>query len=109
MKVFSQTLTVIVNGEITQLFASRCSADRDGYFKRIYAKTASLFETSAITAAMINPTDPAVVDKIRQYGYGIGIAFQIVDDILDFTGEQTTLGKPVGSDLKARYHYLTCD
>ena len=100
MKVFSQTLTTIVNGEITQLFASRCSPNRDGYFRRIYAKTASLFETSAITAAMISPVDASVVEKIRQYGYGIGVAFQIVDDILDFTGKQTTIGKPVGSDLR---------
>ena len=100
MKVFSKTLSVIVNGEISQLFASRCKVNREDYFKRIYAKTASLFETSAYTAAMISPVDEDTVDTMRRYGYQIGMAFQIVDDILDFTGEQSTVGKPVGSDLR---------
>jgi geranylgeranyl pyrophosphate synthase len=67
--------------------------------RRIYAKTASLFETSVATAALISPVDTHTVEKLRQYGHEIGLAFQIVDDILDFTGEQATIGKPVGSDL----------
>jgi len=100
MKIFSNTLSVIVNGEITQMFASRCKVSREDYFKRIYAKTASLFETSACTAAMISPVDEDTVAAMRRYGYQIGMAFQIVDDILDFTGEQSTVGKPVGSDLR---------
>lgn len=100
MKVFAQTLTVIVDGEITQLFSSRCIANRKDYYRRIYAKTASLFETSAATAAMISPVGEDTIEAMRQYGYEIGMAFQIVDDILDFTGEQATVGKPVGSDLR---------
>ena len=100
MSLFAHTLTVIVNGEITQLFNSRCQVDREDYYRRIYAKTASLFETSATTAALISEVEPAKVEVLRQFGYQIGMAFQIVDDILDFTGEQDTLGKPVGSDLR---------
>jgi len=100
MHLFSRTLTVIVNGEITQLFTSRCQINREEYQKRIYAKTASLFETSAATAAMISDAEPATVEALRRFGYEIGMAFQIIDDILDFTGEQETLGKPVGSDLR---------
>jgi geranylgeranyl pyrophosphate synthase len=100
MSLFSRTLTVIVNGEITQLFTSRCRADREDYYKRIYAKTASLFETSAKTAGLIGSADEPTVEALRSFGYHIGMAFQIVDDILDFTGEQATLGKPVGSDLR---------
>lgn len=99
MRLFAQTLAIIVNGEITQLFASRCQANRDDYYARIYAKTASLFETSTASAAMISQAEPRIVDDLRQYGYEIGMAFQIVDDILDFTGDQATLGKPIGSDL----------
>lgn len=99
MQLFAQTLTVIVNGEVTQMFASRCDASRESYYQRIYAKTASLFETSVATAALISPVDTHTVEKLRQYGHEIGLAFQIVDDILDFTGEQATIGKPVGSDL----------
>ena len=101
MKIFSQTLTVIVNGEINQLFANRCKAERSGYLKRIYAKTASLFETAAQSAALVSPANPETIDAMRVYGYNVGMAFQIIDDILDFTGEQATLGKPVGSDLRS--------
>lgn len=100
MKLFSRTLQEIVSGEISQMFLSRCTADRDTYFKRIYAKTASLFETSACAAALISPVDDIQIEYMRRYGYEIGMAFQIVDDILDFTGDQTTVGKPVGSDLR---------
>lgn len=100
MRVFSQTLSTIVNGEITQLFTGRCLANRDDYYSRIYAKTASLFETSAMTPALLSPVERSIVEHMRAYGYGIGMAFQIVDDVLDFTGKQATVGKPVGSDLR---------
>jgi geranylgeranyl pyrophosphate synthase len=102
MKLFSHTLTVIVEGEISQLFSSRCKADRSVYLKRIYSKTASLFETAAQSAALISPTaSQEVIDAMRLYGYHIGMAFQIVDDILDFTSDTNALGKPVGSDLRS--------
>jgi geranylgeranyl pyrophosphate synthase len=100
MKVFAQTLTIIVNGEMAQLFNRQNQMGREDYFKRIYAKTASLFETSARTAALISSAAEKTTTQMSQFGYNIGIAFQIIDDILDFTGEQTTLGKPIGSDLR---------
>jgi geranylgeranyl pyrophosphate synthase len=100
MQLFSRTLSVIVNGELTQLFASHCKISREDYYQRIYAKTASLFETSAKTAAIISHADPKAIESIRQYGLNIGMAFQIMDDLLDFTGEQVILGKPVGNDLR---------
>lgn len=99
MKLFAETLAIIVNGELTQLFSSRGLANRENYDQRIYAKTASLFEMSARAAAMISPVDPIIVEKMRQFGKNIGLAFQILDDILDFTGDQEAVGKPVGSDL----------
>lgn len=100
MSLFSNTLSVIVNGEISQLFSSRCQADREGYYQRIYAKTASLFETSATCAALISPVSADTVQTIRSYGFNIGMAFQIMDDILDFISDPSKLGKPVGSDLR---------
>jgi geranylgeranyl pyrophosphate synthase len=100
MKLFAKTLTTIVNGEITQQFSARCLVDRKQYYERIYAKTASLFETSAACAALMSPVSASCVEDIRRYGYEIGMAFQIVDDILDFTAELSSLGKPVGSDLR---------
>lgn len=99
MKLFSETLAIIVNGELTQMFTSRGLISRDNYYKRIYAKTASLFEMTARAAAMISSVDQAMVESMRDFGYQIGMAFQIVDDILDFNGEENAVGKPLGSDL----------
>ena len=100
MKLFSNTLGIIVNGEITQLFSSRCNPDREQYYRRIYAKTASLFETSCMAAAIISEASISQKEYLRQFGYELGIAFQIIDDILDFTSNQEQLGKPVGGDLR---------
>ena len=99
MKLFAETLATIVNGELTQLFTSRGLINRENYYQRIYAKTASLFEMSARAAAMVSPVDEDIVESMRVFGYETGMAFQIVDDILDFSGDQTTVGKPLGSDL----------
>jgi geranylgeranyl pyrophosphate synthase len=100
MRLFADTLATIVGGEITQLFTSRGLASRENYNDRIYAKTASMFELAASAAALLSPVDSSVVEKMRTYGYTIGMAFQVVDDVLDFTGEQATVGKPVASDLR---------
>jgi geranylgeranyl pyrophosphate synthase len=99
MKLFAETLATIVNGELTQLLTARGLTSRENYYKRIYAKTASLLEMTTSAAAMISPVDDAAVESMRLYGYYLGMAFQIVDDVLDFTGEQVEIGKPVGSDL----------
>jgi len=100
MKLFSQTLIEIVNGELNQMFTSRCQVNRDEYYSRIYAKTASMFQAGAKSTGLIASQEAVVVDSLAKFGYEIGIAFQIIDDILDFTGEQETVGKPVGSDLR---------
>jgi geranylgeranyl pyrophosphate synthase len=101
MRLFSETLAIIVNGEITQLFSSHGLASRQNYEQRIYAKTASLFEAATASAALLSPiVDDDAAEVMRQYGHHIGMAFQIVDDILDFTGEQATMGKPVAGDLR---------
>ena len=100
MRLFSETLATIVNGEITQLFSSKWTANRENYYNRIYAKTASLFETAASAPGLLCDCDRATIELLRRYGYEIGMAFQIIDDILDFTGEQATMGKPVASDLR---------
>jgi geranylgeranyl pyrophosphate synthase len=99
MELFAETLAVIVSGELNQMFSARGDIGRESYFARIYAKTASLFEMTSRAAAMISPAADAVIEQMRQFGFEIGMAFQIVDDILDFTGEQAALGKPIGSDL----------
>lgn len=100
MQIFADTLATIVNGELTQLFTSRGLASREDYYRRIYAKTASMFVLATTAAAMLSPVDAETIQSARQFGNDIGMAFQIVDDILDFTGEQATVGKPVAGDLR---------
>lgn len=100
MHLFAETLATIVNGEITQEFNSRGQASREDYYRRIHAKTASLFEAAAASAAYLSPVGDDIIDVIRRYGYEIGMAFQIIDDVLDFTGNQDMVGKPIGSDLR---------
>jgi geranylgeranyl pyrophosphate synthase len=99
MKLFAETLATIVNGELTQMFSARGVIERDNYYQRIYAKTASLFEMAALAATMVATEDEEMRASMRVFGYEVGMAFQIVDDILDFTGEASTVGKPIGSDL----------
>ncbi len=100
MKLFSQTLITIVNGEITQLMNPGVEDRKKAYFERIYAKTASLFETSTCAAALISPADDETVSKMKNFGRKIGLAFQILDDVLDFTGSEEQIGKPIGGDIR---------
>lgn len=100
LNLFAQTLAIIVDGEITQMFGNRGHANREDYNRRIYAKTASLFETSTTATAIIADCNPTIKENVRIFGYEIGMAFQIVDDILDFTSQTQQLGKPVASDLR---------
>ncbi|HSM70777.1 MAG TPA: polyprenyl synthetase family protein [Anaerolineales bacterium] len=99
MKLFSETLATIVNGELTQMFSARGVIDRNNYYNRIYAKTASLFEMSSLAATMLATEDEMMRESMKAFGYEVGMAFQIVDDVLDFTGQQAAVGKPIGSDL----------
>ncbi|NPA93174.1 MAG: polyprenyl synthetase family protein, partial [Chloroflexi bacterium] len=100
MQLFAETLAIIVDGEITQLFDGPGLADREAYYQRIFAKTASMFVLATEAAALLSGADEGQVEALRGYGHDLGIAYQIVDDILDFTGDQAKLGKPVGSDLR---------
>ena len=97
---FADTLRVMANGELTQdMSAFEYSADVQRYFDRISGKTASLFATAAEGGAMVAGVPTDQVEAMRTYGMQLGMAFQIVDDILDFTGDPAVMGKPVGSDL----------
>jgi geranylgeranyl pyrophosphate synthase len=100
MQLFAETLSSIVNGEIAQMFPDDGKTSRENYDQRIFAKTASMFELATGAAAMLSPVNEIAIERIRRYGHAIGMAFQIVDDVLDFTGEQATVGKPVASDLR---------
>ena len=101
IRIFANTLDTIVNGELHQLLARHdFRQNKEGYYQRIYAKTASLFAAATEAAAILAGLVEAEVQALRAYGHNLGMAFQIVDDILDFTGSDATLGKPAGSDLR---------
>jgi geranylgeranyl pyrophosphate synthase len=98
--LFSQTLQIISSGELKQTFdAFNLEQTRDHYFERISSKTASLFSLATISGAILSQAPEESIQALREYGYNLGIAFQIVDDILDFTGTEEKMGKPIGSDL----------
>ncbi len=100
VKLFSQTLMIMAKGEIRQDMAAYDSRQtiRD-YLARINGKTASLFSTACEGGAIVGGEPEAYSEALRDYGYNFGMAFQIVDDILDFSGDPEAMGKPVGSDL----------
>jgi octaprenyl-diphosphate synthase len=72
----------------------------DEYFKVIAAKTAALFEAACEIGPVITEQDAAIVDAIRRYGYHLGMAFQIADDVLDYNADRTKLGKAIGDDFR---------
>ena len=100
IKLFSQTLGIISSGEIGQFRGSfNLKQKREDYFQRIYRKTGSLFSLSTQSGAILGKAPEESVAIMKEYGDNLGIAFQIVDDILDFTSTEESMGKPVGSDL----------
>ncbi len=100
IKLFSQTLATISSGELYQLLgAFNAEQTRQQYLQRISGKTASLFSLATASGAILSNAPEKSVKALKEYGYNLGIAFQIVDDILDFTGNEDKLGKPTGSDL----------
>ena len=101
INIFSDTLNVIVNGELEQLAARfELEQKKSRYYQRIYAKTASLFSAATEGAAVLAAAPEGDIQRLKNYGYNLGMAFQIVDDVLDFTGNEASLGKPAGGDLR---------
>jgi len=101
VSIFAQTLMTICNGELNQIFGSaEGQLTREYYYQRIYSKTASLFAASTEAGSLLSGAPETEAQALRDYGYNLGMAFQIVDDVLDFAGSEGDLGKPIGSDLR---------
>jgi geranylgeranyl pyrophosphate synthase len=106
VRLFAETLGAMAQGQIDD--ANRQLGGRHGwetlsrerYYRTIGGKTASLFVLACQGTALLAGMRPAQVDGMRAYGESLGLAFQVVDDILDFTATEQELGKPVGSDLR---------
>ena len=100
IKLFADTLKAISSGELNQAFnAFNLEQSRLQYFQRVSKKTAALFVLATESGAALSQAPEESIQILVEYGHNIGIAFQIVDDILDFIGTEEELGKPVGSDL----------
>jgi heptaprenyl diphosphate synthase len=97
---FSETIMELASGELMEHFSAyNWRLTRTDYEKRIYNKTASLFCTAAESGAVLSGTQEATSEALNNYGYNLGMSFQIMDDVLDFQGTEEELGKPVGNDL----------
>jgi len=100
VRLFSQTLAILSTGELEQTFSAfNTEQSWQDYLGRISRKTASLFSLATESGAILSQAPEKSIEILKDYGYNLGIAFQIVDDILDFIGTEEELGKPVGSDL----------
>jgi all-trans-nonaprenyl-diphosphate synthase len=100
VKLLSQVIMDLAEGEIQQgLNHFDTSLSIDAYLEKSYCKTATLMANSAKAAGVLSGVSSSTCEKLYQYGKDLGLAFQIVDDILDFTASAEVLGKPAGSDL----------
>jgi geranylgeranyl pyrophosphate synthase len=100
VSVFSNSLGDICDGQLMEMMDARKPEQTERqYLARIYGKTASLFGCAAETGAIIGGAPEDAISALRGYGDDLGLAFQIMDDVLDLTGGAETLGTPAGHDL----------
>ena len=101
LRILSGASAVIAEGEVMQLSAAHnLDTDFDTYLKVITAKTAALFAAACETGAVIADQNKQTCQALHDYGLNLGIAFQIADDVLDYTASQDKLGKSLGDDLR---------
>ncbi|MGN7678269.1 MAG: polyprenyl synthetase family protein [Anaplasma sp.] len=100
LSVLSQASSTIIVGEIQQMLHSNSlDITCEKYLEIISAKTAALFSATCESAAVLSKTSLSEREALRNFGYNFGIAFQIMDDLLDYTAQRENLGKPSGSDF----------
>ena len=100
MRVLSDATNVIAEGEVLQLMNCHdADVDQERYLQVIRYKTAKLFEAAAQLGAILGGATPEVEKALAAYGMHLGTAFQLVDDVLDYSGEEADTGKHIGDDL----------
>jgi octaprenyl-diphosphate synthase len=101
MQVLSEATNVIAEGEVQQLMNMHdASLSETQYLNVIRSKTAKLFEASARLAAILAGSSPGIEAACAEYGQALGTAFQVIDDVLDYDGDVTQMGKNLGDDLR---------
>ncbi len=100
-RLVSHATNIVCEGELTQNFnRNNWDLSEEVYYDIIYRKTAALTEVCCRLGAMVSAPNQASVDALAAYGKFAGMAFQIIDDVLDLVGEQKTVGKTLGSDIE---------
>ncbi len=98
---FAETIMELSKGELTEMLdAGSVEVTRDVYLERIYNKTASLFSTASESGAALGGAAEEDVARLRDYGYNVGMAYQVMDDVLDYMATSEELGKPAYNDLR---------
>jgi len=106
MDAIAQVLKTMTEGELFALeLSNTLSQTEESYYKVIFSKTASLIELSCKIAAMTYTDNLELIEALSQYGKNIGMAFQMKDDLFDYTNNNKLIGKPVGNDIKE--HQIT--
>ena len=101
MQILSEATNVIAEGEVLQLMNMHdASLGEDDYLRVIRSKTAKLFEASARLGAVLAKSAPELEQACADYGQALGTAFQVIDDVLDYTGDSSEMGKNLGDDLR---------
>lgn len=101
MQTLAEATNVIAEGEVLQLMNMHDAAlSEEGYLRVIRSKTAKLFEASARLAALLAQSPSAVEESCADYGQALGTAFQVIDDVLDYDGDVSEMGKNLGDDLR---------
>ena len=101
MAVLADATNIIAEGEVMQLMnMHNAGLDEAGYLQVIRSKTAKLFEASARVGAILSGASAPFEEACAQYGQALGTAFQVIDDVLDYTGDAAVMGKNLGDDLR---------
>jgi len=99
--LFSDTVATVCEGTILEMMtAGRVDLTIQSYYEKISHKTACLIAACCKGGAIVSQASEEEINLLNAYGMNLGIAFQIIDDILDYTEDQATIGKPVGNDLR---------
>jgi len=100
METLAEATNIIAEGEVLQLLNCHdASVDSENYLRVIYCKTAKLFEASMRIGAILCKVDKSIEQAVAQYGIHLGTAFQLIDDVLDYSGDAKEIGKNLGDDL----------
>lgn len=97
---FAETAQEIVLGELIEVTSKPWVMSREEYYQRISRKTAALFAMATEAGALLSGAPEKEIKVLKNYGHDLGMAFQIMDDVLDVVGDAQELGKPAGSDLR---------